>query len=106
MELIITDQNFDSELQKATTPVLIDFFATWCGPCQTIAPIVKEVAEENKGKLLVAKANIDECTELVSRFNIMSIPTLIIFNKDKEVVKQIVGFHGKDLLIKEIYEVI
>jgi len=98
--LNVTDANFDEEVLKSPTPVLVDFWAEWCGPCKMIAPILDEFASEQAGKLKVAKVNVDECPQVSGRFQIRSIPTLLFF-KDGEVKEQVVGMTSKrDLLAK------
>jgi thioredoxin 1 len=86
----ITDSNFESEVLKSTQPVLIDFWATWCGPCRAIAPLVEQLAGEYAGKVKVAKVNIDENPKTPTQYDVRSIPTLLVF-KDGKVVGQIVG---------------
>ena len=86
----ITDSNFDSEVLKSSQPVLIDFWATWCGPCRAIAPVVEQLAKEYAGKLKVGKVNIDEHPKTPTSYDVRSIPTLLLF-KDGKVVGQIVG---------------
>jgi len=97
----ITEKNFDSEVKNSTVPVLVDFWAEWCGPCKMISPIVEEIASDLQGKLKVAKVNVDEAQELAARHNIMSIPTLLIF-KEGEAVDMVVGAMGKDQLLERI----
>ncbi len=97
----VTDRNFEAEVLKSNLPVLVDFWAEWCGPCRMIGPIVEEIAKELKGKLKVAKVNVDEAQELAAQFNIMSIPTLLIFKKG-EPVEQMVGAMSKDHLLAKI----
>jgi len=87
--------NFEEEVLKSDIPVLIDLWAPWCGPCKAIEPAVSEIAEEYTGKLKVVKLNIDECPELATKYNVMSIPTLLIF-KDGQVNEQVIGLVGKD----------
>lgn len=99
--LHLNDKNFEAEVLKSNVPVLVDFWAEWCGPCRMLSPIVDEIALDLQGKLKVAKLNVDEAQELAARFNIMSIPTLIIF-KGGEPVEQIVGAMSKDQLLKKI----
>lgn len=94
MEYTITNDIFLTEVMQAKQPVLIDFWATWCGPCRMIAPAVEEVAEDFDGRAVVGKVDVDEQAELARRFGIMSIPTLIVM-KDGKVVEQAVGARGK-----------
>ena len=89
-EIIITSDNFESEILQADLPVLVDFWAPWCGPCKMIAPALTQLAEKYAGKLLVAKVNVDEVVSVASKFNVNSIPTLMVF-KDGEVVDQRIG---------------
>ncbi|HET6966286.1 MAG TPA: thioredoxin [Acidimicrobiales bacterium] len=100
-ELTLTDQTFDEEIQAAAEPVLVDFWAEWCGPCKMVAPILDEIADEQAGKLRVGKINIDENLELARRFDVMSIPTMILF-KDGEPQVRIVGAKGKGQLLQEL----
>src|SRR3954468_13748943 len=86
----ITDTNLEGEALKSSTPVLIDFWATWCGPCRAIAPVVEQLAKEYAGKLKVGKVNIDEHPKTPTTYDVRSIPTLLLF-KDGKVVGQIVG---------------
>ncbi len=97
----LTDENFDEEVKAAEGAVLVDFWAEWCGPCKMIAPILEEIATEESGRIQVAKLNIDENLRTTQRFEVMSIPTLILF-KDGEVRHRIVGAKGKGQLIQEI----
>ena len=99
--LNVTDKNFDQEVLKSDLPVLVDFWAEWCGPCRMVSPIVDEIAEELQGKLKVVKVNVDEAQDLAGNYQVMSIPTLLIF-KDGEIVEQIVGAMSKDQLLKKI----
>lgn len=100
-ELEITKNNFTDEVMNSDIPVLLDFWATWCGPCRMISPIVKELAEEYSGKLKVGKINVDEEAELASTFGISSIPTIVII-KNGKIVNTSVGFAPKDQLVKMI----
>lgn len=81
--LAVTDNTFDKEVLKSDTPVLVDFWAEWCGPCKMIAPILEDVAKERKGQLIVAKINIDENAEAPVKYNVLGIPTLILFKNGK-----------------------
>ena len=95
MEITVTKANFEQEVLQATGTVLVDFFATWCGPCKMIAPIVKQIADEGKAK--VCKIDVDEQPELAIRFGVDSIPTLLIF-KNGAPVNRAVGYRSKDQL--------
>jgi len=103
--IVLTDGTFDNEVLKSAVPVLVDFWAAWCGPCQMISPVISEIATELAGKIKVGKLNVDENPEKSSEFGISSIPTLLIF-KDGKVVKKIVGFSGKLKLVAEINSVL
>ena len=92
--LKITSENFEQEVLKAAQPVVIDFWASWCGPCKMFSPIVDEFAEENEGKVKVGKVNIDDEPDLASRFGVMSIPTAILF-KNGQPVQSMVGVQPK-----------
>lgn len=100
-ELEITKNNFTDEVMNSDMPVLLDFWATWCGPCRMISPIVKELAEEYSGKLKVGKVNVDEEAELASAFGITSIPTIVLI-KNGKTVNSSIGFMTKDQLVKMI----
>lgn len=104
-DIVFTDQNFDQEVLKSKTPVLVDFWAPWCGPCRFVSPIVEELAKEYTGKIKVGKLNVDENNQTASQYGIMSIPTLLFFKSGKPV-KTIIGAQGKDNLKKGIEEVL
>lgn len=93
-ELKITRENFENEVMKSNIPVLIDFWAPWCGPCQMMGPIIEQLAKEYEGKAKVGKVNVDEEGELAQAFGVMSIPTIVLV-KDGKVVKQVVGARPK-----------
>ena len=82
-EIILTSKNFEEEVLKSEIPVLVDFFATWCGPCKMIAPVIEELAEKYEGKVKIRKVNVDEENELAMKFQIASIPTLVLFKEGK-----------------------
>ncbi len=96
-EVILTKDNFETEVINSDIPVIIDYWAEWCVPCKMIGPVLAEISEEYKGKLKVAKVNVDEAGELASEYNIISIPTLMVFNKG-EAVKQQVGAVSRDVI--------
>jgi thioredoxin 1 len=104
-EVTVTKSNFDAEVVKSTVPVVADFWAEWCGPCRMIAPVLKDLAKEYQGKIKLAKIDVDAEGELAQKFNIQSIPTLIIFNKG-QVVRQQVGAQPRQVLEKMIKELI
>jgi thioredoxin 1 len=97
--VVATDEVFDKTIEKGLT--LVDFWADWCGPCRQIAPIVEQIAEENKGKLQVAKLDVDANGETAMKYGVMSIPTLILF-KDGEPVERLVGYRPKEALMTKI----
>lgn len=97
----VTDSTFDEIVLKSTTPVLVDFWATWCRPCQMVAPILEELTQEYAGKLTIAKLDVDQNQQTASKFHVMSIPTMIIFKEGKPITN-IVGFKPKDQLKKEL----
>ena len=96
--LNITKENFESEVLKSEKPVLVDFFATWCGPCRMVGPIVDEIAEENE-HIVVGKVDVDAQMELASQFQVYSIPTLVVF-KDGKVIKQATGAKSKAQILE------
>jgi len=100
-EVILTKENFETEVLKSDIPVLVDFWATWCGPCMMLSPVIAELAEELEGKVKVGKVNVDEQNELAMQYRVASIPTLLLF-KNGELVKTTVGFMPKNTLIEEL----
>lgn len=92
--LILTDANFDSEIKKATAPMLVDFWAPWCGPCKAVAPVLEELADEYQGRIIIAKMNVDENQATPARFGVRSIPNMVII-KNGEEAGRIVGSRPK-----------
>ncbi|MCI5622588.1 MULTISPECIES: thioredoxin [Anaerostipes] len=101
MEYTFTKENFEKEVLQSDVPVLVDMFATWCGPCKMMAPVVEEIAKEYEGIAKVGKVDIDQDSDLAARYSIMSVPTFLIF-KNGEVVDKVVGGVPKDILTQAI----
>jgi thioredoxin 1 len=97
----VTDSTFDEVVLKSVNPVLVDFWATWCRPCQMVAPILEELTSEYSGKLTIAKLDVDQNQQTAQKYHVMSIPTMIIFKQGKPVAN-IVGFKPKDKLKQEL----
>lgn len=103
--LAVSDASFDTEVLSSDKPVLVDFWATWCGPCKMLAPVLKEIAAENAEHLTIAKLDVDANPETARKFQVVSIPTMILFNGG-EPVKRIVGAKGKAALLRELSDIV
>lgn len=101
MNLITNKNNFEKTILKSKTPVLVDFYADWCTPCKMMSPIIEEVSNEFKDKIIVLKINIDECPDIAQKYSVMSIPTIILF-KNGEATKTSVGVTSKEKLVEMI----
>jgi thioredoxin 1 len=99
----LTSSTFDETVNASDKPILVDFWAEWCGPCKMIAPILTEIAAEQKDNLVIAKLNVDDHGDIAQRFGVMSIPTLLVFDKG-EMKKRMVGAKGKGALLQELSE--
>ena len=97
----VTDATFEEEVEKSSLPVLVDFWASWCGPCRMLGPIIDEIAEEQAGSVKVAKLNVDENSKTAAKFSIMSIPTMLMF-KDGEAVDRLVGVQPKATIVEHL----
>jgi len=97
----LSEETFDEEVGSSDLPLVVDFWAEWCGPCRMVAPVLEALAEENAGKLRIAKLNVDDAPNIARRFEVMSIPTLILF-KDGEAKHRITGARGKGQLLQEL----
>ena len=103
--VVVTDSNFNDEVVNSQTPVLIDFWAEWCGPCRMVGPVVEELAQEFEGKIKVGKVNVDENQKTAAQFGIRSIPTLLLF-KGGTLVNQMVGAQPKKKLVEAINKIL
>ena len=101
----LTDATFDEGVGGSDAPVLVDFWAEWCGPCKMIAPVLEDIAKEHAGKIQIAKLNVDDNPNIARRYDVMSIPTLLVF-ADGEIKKRLVGAKGKAQLLEELSEFI
>ena len=103
--ITVTDKSFDELVVKSDVPFLVDFWAVWCGPCQTQGPIIEDIATTFEGKAKVGKVNVDENPETAGKYGIMSIPTLMIF-KGGIVVKQLIGLQSKEMIVSELNKLV
>ena len=101
--LTLSDSTFDESVGSADTPIVVDFWAEWCGPCKMIAPALEEIASEQTGRIRVAKLNVDDNPDTARRYDVMSIPTLLVF-QDGQPVKRLVGAKGKGQLLQDLAE--
>ena len=101
--LELTNETFDEEVGSSELPLIVDFWAEWCGPCRMVAPVLEQIAVENAGKVRLAKLNVDDAPAIAQRFSIMSIPTIMVF-KDGVMKKKIVGAKGKGQLLEDFAE--
>ncbi len=97
----VTDKTFDEEVLKSPTPVLVDFWAAWCGPCKMIAPVLEEIAREKDGALKIVKLDVDENPETAQKYGVMSIPTLLVFKGGREV-NRLIGYMPKNQILQKI----
>ena len=101
----VSDQDWETEVLKSDTPVLVDFWAEWCGPCRMVGPVVEEIAQEKAGALKVVKLNVDDSPDTARKYRVMSIPTIMVFDGGDEK-KRLVGARGKSQILAEIDEFI
>lgn len=99
MEKKFTAANFEDEVLKADKPVLVDFYADWCGPCRMMAPVIEKLAEEMAGEAVIGKLNVDDCEELAMKYSVMNIPTVILFKNGQEV-NRVIGAQSQEVLEK------
>ena len=99
MEKKFTTANFEDEVLKAEKPVLLDFYADWCGPCRMMAPVVEKLAEEMAGEAVIGKLNVDDCEEIAMKYGVMNIPTIILFKNGQEI-NRVIGAQTKEVLEK------
>ena len=105
MEIKFTDQNFEEEVEKSKLPVLVDFWAVWCGPCQMMGPIIEELAEKFDGKMKIGKLNVDENSNTAQKYEVLGIPSLKFF-KNGEIVDEVTGLQPKEVIIEKINSII
>jgi thioredoxin 1 len=105
MVIDLNDKNFEESVLKSNLPVLVDFWAPWCGPCQMVESIIEELDKENEGKIKVGKLNVDESPQTAAKYGVMSIPTVILFKEGKEVRRR-VGFEGKEEYLRLIAKIL
>lgn len=103
--IVVTDDNFKEQVLQSEKPVLVDFWAGWCGPCKMLAPLIEEIAKEFTEKIKVAKINVDDNGKVPAEFGIMSIPTILLF-KEGEVVNRLVGYQPKEQIIRFLNEAV
>ncbi len=105
MEIKFTDQNFEEEVEKSKLPVLVDFWAIWCGPCQMMGPIIEELAEKFEGKMKIGKINVDENPGTAQKYEVLGIPSLKFF-KNGEIIDEITGLQPKEVIVEKIENLI